>query len=212
MCKNCLRRGTFCHQRQKVPKERCQNQWFWIPCAGAVREVSRPFTPANKTVQPRPVLSHCLGVYSPRRAPRLCCLSKRADPLCLPCGAGHCTLRNTIGKRCVGAGFYPARPCQVIHIFVGADDPVRPLYRAPYKNSVIAKSVRTLAAAIRIPVQLKNKHLTNPKNNPKMSVSFSSSSKRQRWGKGGDSPTRRESAAGASRWGSLAVLASELPA
>ncbi len=71
---------------------------------------------------------------------------------------------------------------------------------------------RAAPVAIRIPVQLKNKHLTNPKNNPKMSVSFSSSRKRQRWGKGGDSPTRRESAAGASRWGSLAVLASELPA
>ena len=95
---------------------------------------------------------------------------------------------------------------------VGADAPVRPLYRAPYKTPVIAKPVRTPAVAIRIPVQLKNKHLTNPKNNPKMSVSFSSSRKRQRWGKGGDSPTRRESAAGASRWGSLAVLASELPA
>ena len=80
------------------------------------------------------------------------------------------------------------------------------------KPPVIAKPVRTPAVAIRIPVQLKNKHLTNPKNNPKMSVSFSSSRKRQRWGKGGDSPTQRESAAGASRWGSLAVLASELPA
>ena len=158
------------------------------------------------------MLSHCPCAYPPRRAPRLCCPSKRADPLCLPCGAGHRALRNSIAIRCVRAGFYPARPCQVIRIFVGADDPVRPLCRAPYKNPVIAKPVRTPAVAIRIPVQLKNKHLTNPKNNPKMSVSFSSSRKRQRWGKGGDSPTQRESAAGASRWGSLAVLASELPA
>ena len=125
---------------------------------------------------------------------------------------GHRALRNSIAIRCVGAGFYPARPYQVIHIFVGADDPVRPLYRAPCKTPVIAKPVRTPAVAIRLPVQLKNKHLTNPKNNPKMSVSFSSSRKRQRWGKGRDSSTQRESAAGASRWGSLAVLASELPA
>ena len=27
----CLRRGTFCQQRQKVPKERRQNPWFWNP-------------------------------------------------------------------------------------------------------------------------------------------------------------------------------------
>ena len=27
----CLRRGTFCHQRQKVPKKRRQNPWFWNP-------------------------------------------------------------------------------------------------------------------------------------------------------------------------------------
>ena len=70
----CLRRGTFCHQRQKVPKERRQNQWFWNPCAGTVRKVSGPFDPANKTVQTRPVLSHCLRFYPPRCAPRLCCL------------------------------------------------------------------------------------------------------------------------------------------
>ncbi len=130
MCKNCLQRGTFCHQQQKVPKERCQNQWFWIPCAGAVREVSRPFTPANKTVQPRPVLSQCLGVYSPRRAPRLCCPSKRADPLCLPCGAGHRTLRNTIGKRCVGDDAHIVPPYHTTcNPPVGADTPFRPPYR-----------------------------------------------------------------------------------
>ena len=83
----CLRRGTFCQQRQKVPKERRQNQWFWNPCAGVARNVSGPFIPANKVVQTRPVLSHCLGVYPPRRAPRLCCPSKQRYPLRLPCGA-----------------------------------------------------------------------------------------------------------------------------
>ena len=68
---------------------------------------------------------------------------------------GHRALRNSIAIRCVGAGFYPARPCQVIRIFVEADAPVRPLYRAPYKTPVIAKPVRTPAVAIRIPVQQK---------------------------------------------------------
>ena len=130
-----------------------------------------------------------------------------------PVRCGHRALRNTIGKRCVGDDAHIVPPYHTTcNPPVEADAPVRPLYRAPYKNPVIAKPVRTPAVAIRLPVQLKNKHLTNPKNNPKMSVSFSSSRKRQRWGKGGDSPTQRESAAGASRWGSLAVLASELPA
>ena len=27
--RKCLRRSTFCQQRQKVPKERHQNLWFW---------------------------------------------------------------------------------------------------------------------------------------------------------------------------------------
>ena len=160
--------------------------------------------PCFRTV-PAPIHRDALRAYAARPS--------RENPwVYRPVRCGHLALRNSIAIRCVGAGFYPARPCQVIRIFVGADDPVRPLYRAPYKKPVIAKPVRTPAVAIRLPVQLKNKHLTNPKNNPKMSVSFSSSRKRQRWGKGGDSPTQRESAAGASRWGSLAVLASELPA
>ena len=74
LLRKCLRRGTFCHQRQKVPKERRQNQWFWNPCAGVVRKVSGPFAPANNSVQTRLVLLHCLRLYPPRRAPRLCCL------------------------------------------------------------------------------------------------------------------------------------------
>ena len=83
----CLRRGTFCHQRQKVPKERRQNQWFWNPCAVVVRKVSKIFTLANKTTQIRSLLSHCPCVYPPRRAPRLCCPSKQGGPLRLPRGA-----------------------------------------------------------------------------------------------------------------------------
>ena len=45
----CLRRGTFCHQRQKVPKERRQNRWFWNPCAGVVLAGTKPTYPANRT-------------------------------------------------------------------------------------------------------------------------------------------------------------------
>ena len=56
----CLRQLPFFLRRKKGRKERRQNQWFWIPCAGVVRNVSGPFSPANKTVQTRPVLSHCL--------------------------------------------------------------------------------------------------------------------------------------------------------
>ena len=73
--RKCLRRLPFFHQRKKGRKERRQNQWFWIPCAGMVQEVSGPFSPANETVQLRSVLSHCLRLYPPRRAPRLCCPS-----------------------------------------------------------------------------------------------------------------------------------------
>ena len=87
MLRECLRRGTFCHQRQKVPKERRQNQWFWNPCAVVVRKVSKIFTLANKTTQIRSLLSHCPCVYPPRRAPRLCCPSKQGGPLRLPRGA-----------------------------------------------------------------------------------------------------------------------------
>ena len=42
----CLRRGTFCQQRQKVPKERRQNQGFGILCAYR-REVDAKFSLAQ---------------------------------------------------------------------------------------------------------------------------------------------------------------------
>ena len=70
----CLRRLPFFHQRKKGRKERRQNQWFWIPCAGTVQNISGPFDPANHSAQTCLVLSHRLRLYSPRRAPRLCCL------------------------------------------------------------------------------------------------------------------------------------------
>ena len=58
---------------------------------------------------------------------------------------GHRALRNSIAIRCVGAGFYPARPCQVIRIFVGADASVRPpmLYRTSCKRCHCETSSQT---------------------------------------------------------------------
>ena len=45
---SCRPRGTFCHRRQKVPKERRQNRWFWNPCAGVVLAGTKPTCPANR--------------------------------------------------------------------------------------------------------------------------------------------------------------------
>ena len=58
---------------------------------------------------------------------------------------GHRPLRNLNTIRCVGAGFYPARPCQVIRIFVGADASVRPLmlYRTSCKRCHCETSSQT---------------------------------------------------------------------
>ena len=47
----CLRRGTFCQQRQKVPKERRQNQGFGILCAGRVQLSPQPVSHANGVLQ-----------------------------------------------------------------------------------------------------------------------------------------------------------------
>ena len=58
---------------------------------------------------------------------------------------GHRPLRNSNTIRCVGAGFYPARPCQVIRIFVGADASVRPpmLYHTSCKRCHCETSSQT---------------------------------------------------------------------
>ncbi len=148
----CLRRGTFCHQRQKVPKERRQNQWFWIPCAGVVQTVSEPFGPANNPVQTRPVLSHCLCVYPPRRAPRLYCPGITGPPLRLPPGAMWASRPTTpIGKPCVGAGFYPARTCTAPLVFPAHLSPFLshlPHAKAPgppARRSLISEYTKSLA-------------------------------------------------------------------
>ena len=75
------------------------------------------------------LLSHCLRLYPPRRAPRLCCPSKQGKSLRLLPGAmwaspptkfhrktvrrGRCLHRPALPRfmqPSVGAGFYPARP------------------------------------------------------------------------------------------------------
>ena len=80
----CLRRDTFCQQRQKVSKERRQNQGFGILSAAEVLTVSVPFSHANRNKQ-----TLCFAFASslrlpPRRALRLCWLSCRRWPLRLP--------------------------------------------------------------------------------------------------------------------------------
>ena len=81
---------------------------------------------------------------------------------------------------------------------------------APYFLCVIAQPAFKPAAATETPVLAalfpllifpKKQTLDKPPNDSKMSVSFAISCKRQRWGKGKDSSTQRESAAGVSRWG-----------
>ena len=200
---------------RKYPKNAAKTNCFGFLArawCGKCRDLSPPRikrcnpVPCFRTV-PTPIHRDALRAYAARPS--------RENPwVYRPVRCGHRALRNTIGKRCVGDDAHIVPPYHTTcNPPVGADAPVRPPHRTPYKNNVIARA-RSARGNPYPPstVQLKNKHLTNPKNNPKMSVSFSSSRKRQRWGKGGDSPTQRESAAGASRWGSLAVLAPELPA
>ena len=82
-----------------------------------------------------------------RDALRACAARPNRAALCVYRAArcGHRTLRNLNTIRCVGAGFYPARPCQVIRIFVGADASVRPpmLYRTSCKRCHCETSSQT---------------------------------------------------------------------
>ena len=69
----CLRRDTFCQQRQKVSKDRRQNQGFEILSAAEVPTVSISFLHANRSSQ-NSYLSFASSLrLIPRRAPRLCC-------------------------------------------------------------------------------------------------------------------------------------------
>ena len=154
-----------------------------------------PFHSAARPCTAFLAMCHCEGAPRPWQSGAMW-----ASP---PTKFKHHTLRR--------GGVLPRPPLPSHPHFCRGGRPCPPALPHPLQKPLSLRG-RAVPVAIRIPVQLKNKHLTNPKNNPKMSVSFSSSRKRQRWGKGGDSPTQRESAAGASRWGSLAVLASELPA
>ena len=69
----CLRRDTFCQQRQKVSKDRRQNQGFEILSAAEVPTVSIFSLHANRSSQ-NSYLSFASSLrLIPRRAPRLCC-------------------------------------------------------------------------------------------------------------------------------------------
>ncbi len=108
-----LRRLPFLLRRKKGRKERRQNQWFWIPCAGVVRNVSGPFSAANKTVQTRPVLSHCLLRLSTATRSALVLPVQTGKPFA-PTG-GAPPLRSSIVKQCVGATLPVARDLVTEH-------------------------------------------------------------------------------------------------
>ncbi len=103
----CLRRGTFCQQRQKIPKERRQNQWFWNPLRawdGFRVKNLLPRAP-NAQVYRRAFASslrhHPLAAHAGPRCP-----GAAGMPPCVYHAArcGHRALRNSIDKRCVGGG------------------------------------------------------------------------------------------------------------
>ena len=88
--RSCLRWGTFCQQRQKVPKERRQSQGFEIHSAAEVPTALFPIHHANRSAQ-----NSCLAFASslhliPRRAPRLCCpgLTGKAFASAVRCDVG----------------------------------------------------------------------------------------------------------------------------
>ena len=154
------RRGTFCQQRQKVPKERRQNQWFWNPLRA--RDAFRvenllPRAP-NAQVYRRAFVSslrhHPLAAHAGPRCP-----GAAGMPPCVYRAArcGHRALRNSIDKRCVG-GDVPDAPFHRIpcHAPVGrgAHTPPSRTCTVLLAKGVIAKPVRTLTVAIRIPLLL----------------------------------------------------------
>ncbi len=107
--RSCRPRGTFCQQRQKVPKERRQNQGFEILSAAEVPTALFSIHHANRSAQ-----NSCLAFASslrliPRRAPRLCCPGLTGRPLRLSCGAMWAS-RPTQKTKFIGRGRCPHRP------------------------------------------------------------------------------------------------------
>ncbi len=69
----CLQRDTFCQQRQKVSKDRRQNQGFEILSAAEAPTVSISFLHANRSSQNSRLSFASSLRLIPRHAPRLCC-------------------------------------------------------------------------------------------------------------------------------------------
>ena len=110
---------------------------------GKYRGPSAPRMKQHKSVPCFRIVSDSIH----RDALRACAARPNRAALCVY-RAGRCRhrpLRNSNTIRCVGAGFYPARPCQVIRIFVGADASVRPpmLYRTSCKRCHCETSSQT---------------------------------------------------------------------
>ena len=116
LSRQCQPRGTFCHQRQKVPKERRQNPWFWIPCTGVVHPVQKLFCPANRTDE----IPRCAFVSSLRLSPckSACALAltcRNYNLHCTPCpfvGGGVPTPRLHAPLVTFRRGRCPHRPAQ----------------------------------------------------------------------------------------------------
>ena len=91
-----------------------------------------------------------------RDALRACAARPNRAALCVyrAVRCGHRALRSSIGKRSVGDDAYIVPPLPAIKLSVGADAsirPNRPCPAPPVKNHVIARPVRKLVVAIRIP-------------------------------------------------------------
>ena len=116
LSRQCQPRGTFCHQRQKVPKERRQNPWFWIPCTGGVHPVQKLFCPANRTDEiPRRAFVSSLRLSPCKSACALALACRNYNLHCTPCpfvGGGVPTPRLHAPLVTFRRGRCPHRPAR----------------------------------------------------------------------------------------------------
>ncbi len=106
---------SFCGER-KGGKNAAKTDGFGFLCAGVVRNVPGPLQPRElKTVQTRPVLSHCLLRLSTATRSALVLPVQTGKPFAPTGGRGGAPpLRSSIVKQCVGATLAVAR--QSMHL------------------------------------------------------------------------------------------------